>query len=91
MRKICQALICVSVSLETLPTKGQISHIISNNNSSNNDNDDANNNDSISKNTDTSNNDNNKVFSNDNSDKSYDWCYVLLIQAILKLVFYKDE
>ena len=27
------------------------------------------------------------IFSNDNSDRSYDWSYVLLIQAFLKPAF----
>ena len=28
------------------------------------------------------------IIVNDNSDRSYDWSYVLLIQAFLKLAFY---
>ena len=45
----------------------------------------------ILNNSNTSNNDNNKIFSNDNSDRSYDWSYVLLTQAFLKLAFYNYE
>ena len=33
----------------------------------------------------------NKSLSNDNSDRSYDWSYVVLIQAFLKLAFYDYE
>ena len=34
---------------------------------------------------------NNKGFSNDDTDQSYNWSYVLLIQAFLKLAFYNYE
>ena len=45
------------------------------------------NNDSKSNISNASNNDN-RSFSYDNSDKSYEWRYVALIQAFLKLDFY---
>ena len=49
-----------------------------------------NNKDSKSNNNNDNNNDNNKSFSND-SNRSYDWSYVLLTQAFLKLDFYNYE
>ena len=42
--KICEALIYVTVPLETLPAKGKISNIIDNNNNNENDNDSKGNN-----------------------------------------------
>ena len=42
--KICEALITVTVPLETLPAKGKISNIIDNNNNNENDNDSKGNN-----------------------------------------------
>ena len=47
--------------------------------------------DSKSNNSNTNNNDNNKSFSNDNNDRRYDWYYVLLIPAYLKLGSYNYE
>ena len=42
--KICEALISITVPLETLPAKGKISNIIDNNNNNENDNDSKGNN-----------------------------------------------
>ena len=39
----------------------------------------------------SSSNDNNKSLGNHNSDRSYDWNYVQLVRAFLKIAFYNDQ